>query len=213
MEYNKNITGKGIPKDRPNPYRSGGGPRDQQRRLKIIQQSESSVGTAEAIIRELRTQITQLTQELGKKPASGGGFSAEEVDDEIRKAVVGAIKETKDNIKNKINKLTNRNIELEKELTVLKSALNAEDSDDVTTLTRKIEELTMVVAASRGGEIELDPDRPKMEEVFVDPISKDAGKDLESHVNIKDSSSKEKVNVNEQVDKLKGLIGKLPERN
>ena len=209
MEYNKNITGKRNPKDRPHPYRSGGGPRDQQRRLQINQQPES-VGSEEAVIKELRTQITQLTQELVKKPPAGGEFSADEVDDEIRKAVAGAVDETKVCFGEEINKLTNRNVGLEKELAVLKSALKAKDTDDVTALARKIEELTMAVAASKGGEIELDPDRPKMENVFVDPLSKDAGKDLESHVDIKDSSPKEKVNVDEQVDKLKGLLGKLP---
>ncbi len=207
MEYNKK---KGNPKDRPHPYMSGGGPRDQQRRLQKPQQPEPSIGPAEAVIKELRTQIAQLTQELIKKPPAGGEFSADEVDDEIRKAVAGAVDETKVGFGEEINKLTNRNVGLEKELAVLKSALNAKDTDDVTALARKIEELTMAVAASKGGEIELDPDRPKMENVFIDPLSKDAGKDLESHVDIKDSSPKEKVNVDEQVDKLKGLLGKLP---
>jgi hypothetical protein len=209
MEYNKNITGKGIPKNRPNPYRSGGGPRDQQRRLQAINQPDTSVGSAEAIINELRAQIAQLTQELIKKPKSGE-FTAEEVDSEIRKAVIGAVKETQDNVKHEINKLTNRNIELEKELAVLKAALQSKETGETAALTKKIEELTMAVAASKGGEIELDPDRPKMEEVFIDPLSKGAGNNLESHVDIKDSSPIEKVKVDEQVDKLKGLLGKLP---
>ena len=203
MEYNKTIAAKRNPKDRPHSYKSGGGPRDQQRR-------QSSVGSVEAEVKELRTQIAQLTQELIKKSSTGGEFSADEVDDEIRKAVAGAVDETKVGFGEEINKLTNRNVGLEKELDVLKSALNAKDTEDVTALSRKIEELTMVVAASKGGEIELDPDRPKMENVFIDPLSKDAGKDLESHVDIKDSSPKEKVNVDEQVDKLKSLLGKLP---
>ena len=209
MEYDKNITGKGIPKDRPFPFRSGGGPRDQQRRLQSIKQDDVT-GVNEAVVGELRNQIAQLTQELVKKSKTEAEFTAEEVDEEIRKAVSSAIIETKNEFKNKINKLTNRNVELEKETAVLKASLQSKDTGDTAALTKKIEELTMAIAASKELEIVVDPDRPVMEEVFIDPLSKDSGKNLESHVDIEDSTSKEKVNVDAQVDKLKSLLGNLP---
>lgn len=210
MEYNKNITGKGISKDRPFPFRSGGGPRDQQRRLQTIQQDSTNVN--EAVVTELRNQIAQLTQELVKKSKTEAEFTAEEVDEEIRKAISSAIIETKSEFKNKINKLTNRNVELEKEIAVLKASLQSKDTGDTAALTKKIEELTTAVATSKGSEIVADPDRPVMGKVFIDPLSKDSGKNLESHVDIEDSTSEEKVNVDAQVDKLKSLLGKLPDK-
>ena len=104
-------------------------------------------------------------------------------------------------------------IELEKEIVILKSTLNDVDSENVAALTRKIEKLAIAVASQKGGEIELDPDRPKMEKVFIDPIAKDAGKSLEPHVDIESSQPKEEVAVDKQVEKLKSLLGKLPSLN
>ncbi len=209
MEYNKNITRKGIPKDRFFPFRSEDNKVTNIRRIPSVQQ----VNTAEisaAVANELRNQITHLTQELMKKEKSSAEFTAEEVDDEIRKAVSGAVKETQDNTKHELSKLTTRNVELEKELTVINATLQSKEIRDTEALTRRIEELTRAVAASKDSDIGLDPDRPQMEEIFIDPLSKDSGKNLESHVDIKDSTSKEKVNVDVQVDKLKNLLGKLP---
>jgi hypothetical protein len=210
VEYNKSITGKGMPKDRPYPFRSGGGPRDQQRRIQTIQQlSASDKISSDALVEELRNQIRILSQEL-IKPKIEGQFTAEEVDEEIRKAVLSAVKDTESKLKDKINKLTTINTELKKEIDRLKVIIEEKQTEDVNILTKKVEELSMIINLSRGENVSIDPDRPKMEEIFIDPLSKDAGKDLESHVNIKDSSSKDKVKVEFQVDKLKGLIGKLP---
>ena len=233
-----------------------GGPRDQQIRLRSLQQPAPVViegSSSEAVAQELRNQIKYLTEALTRKPKALAEFTAEEVDDEIRKAVTGAVKETEDKYKEKMNKLTVNNKELEKEVERLKAGLASvkreaeferkemmvkleagyektiaglrvslevkekliedlkkEKSNDLGALTEKVRALTTSLASTYELAIPVDEKRPKMEEVFVDPLEKGAGENLESHVDIKDLSFKEKVKVDTQVDKLKGLIGKLP---
>jgi len=59
-----------------------------------------------------------------------------------------------------------------------------------------------------GGEVITDPDRPQMEQVFVDPLEDDAGEGMKSTINIETITKDEEVN--DKVDKLRGLLGKLP---
>ena len=64
-----------------------------------------------------------------------------------------------------------------------------------------------------GKEISTDPDRPKMENIFVDPLDKDSGDNLESFIKVEDISKKEKEDISNKVNKLKNLIGgKLPSK-
>lgn len=253
MKYDKrDVTGKGTPKKRPYPYRAGGGPRDQQRRLQIMDQPDSSSET----VKELRNQIAILTRELATRPrfeegneVSRGEFTAEDVDKEIRVAVVGAVKETEDRLKDKISKLNNNNKGLTDEIDRLKSELSSvikqsdlgikdsvtgyekkianletkirnrdevidefksDESREINELTKKVEELTMAVAAAQEIQVDIDPDRPQIEEVFVDPLEKDAGSKIEAHINIEDTSLDEKIKVDEKVNKLRDMLGKLP---
>jgi len=77
--------------------------------------------------------------------------------------------------------------------------------------TRKIEELTKSISLK---ELEVDdPDRPRMEDIFIDPVEAGAGKDLESHVEIGDDISlNRKEEITKKVDKLKDLMGRLPKK-
>ena len=60
------------------------------------------------------------------------------------------------------------------------------------------------------GEVFTDPDRPQIEQVFVDPLEKDAGKGMKASINIETIVKDEEVG--DKVDKLKGLLGKLPKK-
>jgi uncharacterized coiled-coil protein SlyX len=66
------------------------------------------------------------------------------------------------------------------------------------------------LALAAGHNIEdVDPDRPKMETVFIDPIEK--AEDVESHITVEeDVSITKKEEMAAQVSKLKNLIGSLP---
>ena len=88
--------------------------------------------------------------------------------------------------------------------------LSFDDFKDILSLTDKIDRLTTVVTTSQDVDFQEDPDRPKIKEVFVDPLDKNAGSNLESHIDIKNSSSKEKVKMDEKVEKLRSMLGKLP---
>ncbi len=76
--------------------------------------------------------------------------------------------------------------------------------------TRKLEELARAMSVEKLGVD--DPDRPKMEEVFVDPIEAGAGDALESHIKVEDISLTEKKKIGGKVDKLKSLMKSFPEK-
>jgi uncharacterized small protein (DUF1192 family) len=115
--------------------------------------------------------------------------------------------------------ITKENAVLKKELDQLKS-----EAGDVTELNQKIavleqelkgkEELIMMMKSSPAimGDsiVETDPNRPQMEQVFIDPLEKDAGAGLKSSIKI-ETVTKDDSEVNNKVDKLRDLLGsKLP---
>jgi len=93
--------------------------------------------------------------------------------------------------------------ELKKDIAVLKQNLIGK------------EELIETLKSKVGSFVEemVDTNRPKMEQRFIDPLEKDAGEGLESHIDITDVTASEKDNMSEKVDKLKNLLGKLPNKN
>lgn len=252
MEYKKEFKAK------PGRKITTSSPRDVRRRQEA---KESDT----RLIAELQKQIAGLRDQF---TAGTGGMTPEKVDGEIRKAVKGAIKETKDyyaplltESKNKekellgdISNLKERfNSSLEKERDTyyrkLKDAkeeaerrynktisgledrlklaedkivekdeelkaIKAEHDYTVRRLlekhTKKLEELAKTISMEKLGVD--DPDRPKMEDAFVDPLDADAGSDLESHVEIEDVSSAKKENMKGKVDKLKSLMGSFAEK-
>ena len=60
------------------------------------------------------------------------------------------------------------------------------------------------------GEIFTDPDRPQMEQVFVDPLEEDAGEGMKASINIE--TVVKEGEVGDKVDKLKSLLGHLPKK-
>ena len=187
-----------------------GGPRDLQRRQL---QSETVIDHSD-VINELKNEIARLSNELKERPVTNG-FSGEQVDNEIRSAVTEAIGNLKEEIKERNERENNLASDLKKKEKELEKAKD-EHTKQVEKLlkeqNRKLEELTTsVLNGQRTGSVEIESDRPKMETVFIDPLEKDAGKDLESFI-VKDISVNERENMFEKVDKLKGMLGKLPSK-
>jgi len=178
-----------------------GGPRDLQRRQKIIQSTESDISGLEKRFDSFKEELQKTQPQKTPK----GFFSPEQVDEEVRKAVEQAVKETTTSL-NKSNQSSmsiEEGSELKEEIAVLKQNLIGKEE--------LIETLKSKVVVS-GAEI-VDHERPKMEQQFIDPLEKDAGKGLKSHIDITDVTASEKENMSEKVDKLKNLLGKLPNKN
>ena len=230
-----------------------GGPRDQQLRARMT--SESSV------MDSLLSQITDLKSELANIKSNGTGasasapksyFTAEQVDEEIRKAVSQAmaqatislkksgadpdveklIKTYKEQIVNlqKSNDdfirlhraITNENKELKEKIDILK-----QETQDSNELKNKIALLEQTIAgkdevietlktrpAIVGAEtpVAVDPERPQMEQVFIDPLEKGAGEGLKSSITTRELEHKDDGSkMEDKVSRLKDLLGnKLP---
>ncbi len=81
---------------------TSGGPRDLQRRQQLAaQQSYDQTD----LINELKKEIANLSIQLAKKEVPTQGFTGEQVDEEVRKAVAGAIDEVTASHKKKTKEL------------------------------------------------------------------------------------------------------------
>jgi len=229
------------------------GPRDNQKRLdtRVVTGNGS-----QELVAELRSQVERLQDQLSEKPKFSEGFTAEQVNDEIVKAIKAETVELKASHAEEIKKLEMINLNLNKELenisgrltfaeTSLVSefdALMTSHKKEIASLeeiiqskdelivhlkssgpttgsegelaavlketTKKIEKMAAVSAGLTQEDI--DPNRPKMETKFIDPIENDNS--VETHIEIKDIPTDEKEQMKSKVDKLKNLMGKLPTR-
>jgi hypothetical protein len=228
-----------------------GGPRDMQRRQQVAYTAAPDAGVIEALQRQIE-ELKELTKSNKKE---GELYTAEEVDEEIRKAVEAAVKETTISLKRNtqaaaqeieplVQKYKVQIVELQKnndDLTRLHNTITNQSSEmkdkiaklesevgEVTELKKQIAVLeqtltgkdeliealkTRPVIVQQGAVEQEDPNRPKMEQVFVDPLEKDSGKDLKSSINIKVEdipTTDKKEEMDDKVFKLKSLLGKLP---
>ena len=117
MEYNKGLSKKGR-------ILSTVGPRDLQRRQGMQD---------DALIRALQNQIEHLETQI-KTNSSQRGYSAEEVDEEINKAIYKVADElekkyedTLDNLKDKVKRMTDERNELYKTISRLEGLVEAKD--------------------------------------------------------------------------------------
>jgi len=175
----------------------GGGPRDLQRKQQQLQ-AVSNPEFYESIITDLKDQLKDVTAELMKRGPYDPSkkFTAEEFDAELNKqAAELIINADKLKVENKtLAEDLGQAIEKIKELEI-----KLESKDEV---------ITALKSRSVGeGEVFIeDTDRPEMETVFIDPTEVGQNK-MKSHINVKDTDSKE--DVNSKVNKLKGLIGSV----
>jgi hypothetical protein len=242
MTYNKEI----VKKDR---RIMPSGPRDRQRKMQMEMQGSSGDS---GLIAELRSQIKEL-KDAAKQEAKVIGYTAEQVNEEITKA----LKEELDKVHNKYNKqkeeliskldflvkeempkLKKANALLEQEKNQLhievelykKDIKNLEDNlaekvselkelketkvdtklgKLLTEATAKIESMASQLAEKHDLET-TEANRPKMETVFIDPIEKESK--VEKHFDVEDVSVREKDEMDNKVNKLKSLLGKLPSK-
>jgi hypothetical protein len=252
MEYNKEVRNK------PGRRLTTSSPRDVRRRQQHNTDNEQ-------LIQGLRQELESLRSVFS---TSTGGLTPEKVDEEIRKAVKDAVKETKayyeplladakskeEALRGKLRELKessgNAQVEFKKQLE--KSAGNAraeiqerynskissledklklaEDKiadreakidalkeEKETAISRildeqnrKLEELAKHISLEKTGVD--DPDRPAMEETFVDPLDKDSGSDLETHIKLEDLPSDKKEAMASKVNKLKDLMGSFADK-
>lgn len=213
MKYNKTFTkGDGRQLLR-------GGPRDMQTRQRLM---ESTAAEQDVLIDILRKEITELKGELSNRPTSRGTgeFTAEELNDEVNKAVADTIKELNE-------KFDKERSELKSEIRELAKKVDSDElwianyKDKIKTLEERLAERDGIIKDLRDAisristtsvAAEIEDDRPKIEDVFIDPLDEDAGSDLESHIRVEDVSVEEKEAIADKVNKLKNIMGKLPKK-
>ncbi len=195
-----------------------GGPRDQQRRVQ--EGSDQTVA-----VEMLRSEIENLRKNMvvGK-----GEFTGEQVDDEIRKAVTDAIENQKKKSAGEIGKLTktleertNKINELNGELGILKEkivSLTTTINERDVSLEREIDRSKLLLQqlttyGVSDDDLVFEIDRPQIEPTFIDPLEKTAGERLVPHIKVDDIKSNEKEDMQSKVDKLRGIMGKLPNRD
>jgi hypothetical protein len=209
ITYNKEYK----PKDRRVVTR---GPRDIQARR--ISNTDSS-----GLVNELRAQVERLQKQLLEKPTSG--YTPEQVDAEILKAIKIETLELNKKHNDEKSALL---LEVEKykyEIKSLKELIASKDeqikalqnnspkidnklTDLLSEATKKIEEMSLKI--SSGGEKVASSNRPQMETLFVDPIEKESK--VEKHFEIEDITIDEKDKIYDKVNKLKSIMGKLPNK-
>lgn len=209
-------------------YQSGSSPRDIQNRIRQRSQSASVDGD---LITNLNKHIERLEAALDERrpvvveKEIVSGYTEEEFDTELVKALeveMGKVnKKAKDDstllkarleqvveqegiIKDLNNKLTS----LVSEMSVLKVKLEAADSR-MSDKDSVIEDLRSRPVQVVSGEVVVDPERPTMDNVIIDPNSTDALGRLEDNINVDDVSITEKEAITDKVDKLKALLGGL----
>ncbi len=200
------------------------GPADRQRKQQAI---NNAGGVDLSLVEELKKQIIHLQEQLEKKSPTEGLYTSDQVNEEIIKA----IKVETVNLKSKNEMLENKILDLkknhEKEISSLKeiiknkeeviqqlkdnkSSAGISESKLVELLgeaTKRIEEMSMNHQGLSKSDI--DPNRPKMETIFVDPIEKTAP-EIEKHFEVEDVATDKKEQMFDKVNKLKNLMGKLP---
>ena len=228
MKYNKTFTkGDGRQLLR-------GGPRDMQKRQAMVE-AQDMLSDHPAVIEILRKEISDLKNELSNRPKSrdGGQYTAEELNDEVNKAVAQTITELKTEFEKERKELKSNSARLDSEKSHLEQKIvlmskdheialkevRIENKAETDLLKAKCDAQEDVIkdlkdALSKTGArsesfIDVDSDRPQMEEVFIDPLDASAGDGLESHIKVEDVPIEEKEAIADKVDKLKSIMGKL----
>lgn len=168
------------------PYTQGrcstsGGPRDLQRKQL---QREGIDGLQIELLESLHAQIKLLKDQLNSSSESDKDFNDE---------VSNIIKKETAKHRKRIN-------ELEKENEILQAKIQNSD-----VLIEQLKQIKVVDSSVRPDEPE--PDRPVIEEIFVDPIENELDV-TESHIKTEETIGAGKEAMLDQVFKLKKLLGK-----
>jgi hypothetical protein len=197
ITYNKNFQTK----DR---LITHSGPRDRQlRQANQVINSDQSL-----LIEELRSQISKLQEQLENKTTSNVGYTAEQVDS----MMIETVKSETENLKNLHIQEKNHlhNVIESKDEIIKQLKENQNNSSGLTEerIVALLSEATKNLSFNSG--VMIKNDRPRMEIAFVDPIEKEIKS--EKHFVIEETPTNEKVQLDDKVNKLKGLLGKLPSK-
>jgi len=185
--------------------------------LKEASGSQVTNMTSDQINSEIALAIQEETDKLRKSMAQ---LMTDKVNLEIKiKTYVGREQDYSDAIQSYQRTISEKDaIISQKDVTI--SELNRRvTSDDnkltalLTEATKKIEDAATNISQGQfiNNEITNDmSDRPKMETIYVDPTDKESN--VETHITIEDVSITEKEKMSDSVNKLKGLLGKLPNK-
>jgi hypothetical protein len=160
-----------------------------------------------------KDQLKELKKEVkGSVSLSDGNFfTQEEVEREAKaygKALLkGALEKQTAFYEDKLIKLKEEKTKLEIDNKGYKEVLKVKDE-----MIEVLKQKQQVVHVSEDGFIETDPNRPKIEDVYIDPLEKTSGDGFEKHITVDDVPTEEKEKITDKVDKLKNLMGKLPKR-
>jgi len=181
----------------------GSGPRDMQ--LKALSRSGKDADSKDEIIKELTAQL-KIYREMISEPAHNGGQTTEDIlDDEFNKAVAEATKQ-------EINKVVTEYEQKVKELEFKVASLEAiVASKDELIATLKEHKPVVVQTSVDSTSPVVDNSRPSIDSVVVDPTSSGDLESLEDHIDVNDTSiaSTNRDKVNDKVNKLKNLVGKI----
>jgi len=199
VQYNKNVPNK------KNRLLSTSGPRDIQRRQMLDAQSD--------IVDGLKSQVVMLQEQVHNSLStvhSDGLYTAEQVNE----AVISAVKSEVDSLRAKyestIRELTNENKILRE--TNIRLSSNTEGKSNITDEQLQKMLSTAVFQITENKQIEVVNDsRPKIETVFIDPSDSKSVNNVETHIIVKEDSSA-KENMNNKINKLKGILGSLPKQ-
>lgn len=185
-----------------------GGPRDQQKRLQATKEQESLIDALKDEIMQLRDN--GVAAAVASQPVvTKDMFTGEQVDNEIRQAVTGALsKKEKELEKERIEKT-----KLTAEISALKNIIIEKDKNLKLENERVTQLMAQLSASNKEGVIHEDPDRPKMERTFIDPLESDSDEHLVPHLESEEIETKKQDKIYSSVDKLRGLVGKLPNNN
>lgn len=227
ISYKKNelIGNKTIRKDRV--FQTGSSPRDIQGRLS--QRFQPTID--DALIVDLKNHIEKLEAVLLERPKVVekevvSGYTEEEFDAELVKVLNVEMAKFHESFKTEsakvnvrdlqiieqegiINELNNKLTSLKGETKVLKVKLESAE-DRVKDKDSVIDDLrSRPVQVVSEGQVLVDPERPVMDTIVIDPNEVDAVEKLEDNITVEDVSITEKEAITDKVDKLKQLLGGL----
>jgi sugar-specific transcriptional regulator TrmB len=198
MKYDKGVSTK------KNRLLSVSGPRDIQRRQILSAQSD--------LVDDLKTQVVMLQEQVGKNlsaVSSDGKYTA----DQVNETVISAVKSEVDSLKSKYE---SRIKELETENKILREtnirlSSRPEGGNNLTEdqLQKMISTAMIQVSDNKQVEIVEETTRPKIETLFIDPSESGTTNDVEICITTKEDNSA-KENMNDKINKLKGILGSLP---
>lgn len=228
ISYDKNslVGGKVTKKSRA--YNTGSSPRDIQNRIRQRSQSED---VSNDIIANLTKHIERLEASLDTNPTQVvekvvvSGYTEEEFDAELVKVLEAEMSKYNKMLKTEtglvkardaqiveqevvIEDLNNKLTSLNSEVVVLKTQLDSANTR-IADKDSFIDDLKSRPVQSVTEGVVIDPERPIMDTVVVDPSDEGALGKLEDNITVEDVSITERESITNKVDKLKELLGGL----